>query len=160
MAEFANRPRLPSAHRSRMGARRPRRPRTKRISLGRRPAAISPRLRHALANRPRARRPLRSQRLRPLRHRRQRPRMVQRLVRSQLLRRLARAQSARPRTKLDEAAAQILPRRILAPPHQSRPLLRPLQHPAGIPIRRLRLPRRVQFVNMHRGSLSAEDAST
>ena len=36
----ANRPRLSSAHRSRMGARRSRRPRTKAISLGRRPAAV------------------------------------------------------------------------------------------------------------------------
>ena len=37
--------------------------------------------------------------------------------------------------------AQILPRRILASSNQSFPLLRPLQHPARISIRRLRLPR-------------------
>ena len=59
----------------------------------------------------------------------------------ELLRGFAGTQPARPRTKLDEAASQILPRRLLAPPHQSRPLLRPLQHPPRIPIRRLRLPR-------------------
>src|ERR1035437_10476537 len=63
--------------------------------------------------------------------------MVQRLVRPELLRRFARAQPARPRTK----PTQILARRILATPHQSRPLLRPLQHPARLPVRRLRLPR-------------------
>ena len=51
-----------------------------------------------------------------------------------------------PEHKPHEAAAQILPRRLLAPPHQSVPLLRPLQHPPGIPIRRLRLPRRLQLV--------------
>ena len=99
MAERANRPPLPPSHRSRMGMRRPRRPRTKTISLGRRSAAISSQLRHALANRSRASRAIRAQRFRPLRHRRQRPRMVQRLVRPELLRDLARPQSARPGAK-------------------------------------------------------------
>ena len=137
------RPHLSPAHRSRMGTRRPRRPRTKTVPLGRRSPAISARLCHALANRPRASRPLRPQCLRPLRHLRQRPRMVQRLVRPELLRHLARTQSARPRTKPHEAVTQILPRRLLAPPHQSSPLLRPLQHPSRIPICRLRLPRSI-----------------
>ena len=43
----------------------------------------------------------------------------------------------------EQSQAQILPRWILAPPHQSRPLLRPFQHPPRIPIRRLRLPHSV-----------------
>ena len=82
--------------------RRPRRPRAKAIPMGRRTSAISSRLCHALADRPGARRPLRSERFRPLRYRRQRPRMVQRLVRSELLRISPGPQSARPGTKPDE----------------------------------------------------------
>ena len=46
----------------------------------------------------------------------------------ELLRGIARTQSARPRAKPDEAVAQIFSRRLVASPHQSRPLLRPLQH--------------------------------
>ena len=130
MAERANRPRLPPAHRSRMGTRRPRRPRAKTIPLGRRSAAIPPRLRHALANRPRASSPAT-----PPTHsasttsattstngaatgttRTTTPSSPDRNPRG-------------PEQSPTEAAPQILPRRLLAPPHQSSPLLRPLQHP-------------------------------
>ena len=52
----------------------------------------------------------------------------------------------RPRAKPHEAATQVLPRRLLAPPHQGSPLLCPLQHPPRIPIRRLRLSRRQKRV--------------
>ena len=82
-----------------------------------------------------ARRP---ERLRPDRHRLQRPRVVLRLVRRRLLRRLARPRPARPAHR----QAARLSRRRLASPGQGQPLLRPQQHPARLPLQRLRLPRR------------------
>jgi len=139
---------LSPADRSRVGARRARRPRTKTISLGRRSSAISAQLRDALANRARASRAVRSQRLWPLRYRRQRARVVQRLVRPELLRRIAGAQSTRAGAKPDEAPAQIVSRRIMATPHQGRPLFRAIEHPSGIPIRRLRISCCVQLVTL------------
>ncbi len=102
------------------------------------PLESARKLRVALEDGPRARRPRRKKRLRPLRHRRQRPRMVLRLVRPRLLPRLARSQSARA----TGWKAQILARRLLAPSDESIALRRPRQHPPGISIRRLRLPRR------------------
>src|SRR3954453_7107005 len=65
--------------------------------------------------------------------------MVQRPVPIRLLQRLPRSQSPRPllwRTPL-------FSRRLLATPHQNLALLHPLQHPARLPLRRLRLPRRL-----------------
>ncbi len=93
---YPNYPRLSLAHRSRMGARRSRRPRAKTIPLGRRSPTIPARLRHTLEDRSRARCPLRPQCVRPLRYLRQCPRVVQRLVRPELLRQFARPQPARP----------------------------------------------------------------
>ncbi len=77
----------------------------------------------------------------------------ERLVRSQLLRRLARAQSPRPRTSLRNRPAQSLPRRIMAPSRKSLPLLRPLQHPSRLPLRRLWLPPGVRQVIWQLGNL-------
>src|SRR6202140_4971624 len=63
--------------------------------------------------------------------------VVQRLVRSQLLRHLRGSQPARSRAN----QAEIIPRGILAPPHQGSALLGPFQHPARFPVRRLPPPR-------------------
>ncbi len=142
MAERTDWPTLSPAHGGRMGTRGPRRPRAKAISLGRRASAVAPRLRKALADRPRTSRALRAECIRPLRHRRQRPRMVQRLVRPELLCGLTRAKSARPRAMPNEASAQILPRRLLAPPNQSRPLLGAFEHSARVSVCGLWVPRR------------------
>ena len=100
--------------------------------------------------------PLRPQHVRSLQYVRQRSRVVQRLVRSQLLRRLARTKSARPSASLRNKPAQSLPRRIMAPSRKSLPLLRPLQHPSRLPLRRLRLPRRRRHVAPASRRLSRE----
>ena len=49
--------------------------------------------------------------------------------------------TATPRPGEARRPPRNLPRRLLAPPHQSNPLRRPLQHPPRIPLRRLRIPR-------------------
>src|SRR6266576_4393733 len=139
MAELADRPPLPTSHRGRMGVCRPRWPRAETISMGRRSAAITSELRHALAKRARTRRAGCAKCVWTLRYRGQRPRMVQRLVRPELLRDLAGAQPSGPGREPDEAAAQGFPRRIMAPSHQGCALLGPLQHTARISVRRLRL---------------------
>ncbi len=82
--------------------------------------------------------PLRSQFLRPLRHLRERSRVVRRLVRPELLRNLARAQSTRSRTR----PAQGIARRIVAASRKSGAVLGPFQHPSAISIRGLRFPSR------------------
>ena len=69
-----------------------------------------------------------------VRHWRQRPRMVQRLVRSKLLRDLARSQPPRTGTKSVETSAQSFSRRIMAPPHQGCSLLRAFEHPPAISV--------------------------
>ena len=140
MAEPAHRPPIPASHGGGMGVRCPRWPRAEAISVGRRSPAIAAELRHAMAERTRTRRAVCAKCLRTLRHRGQRPRMVQRLVRPELLYDLAGAQPSGPGPKPAEAAAQGFPWRFVAPPHQSRPLFCTFQHPAGIPVRRLRFP--------------------
>ena len=81
---------------------------------------------------------LRGQSFRSLRHRRQCARMVQRLVRPELLFDLRGQESARSRAEPDEARAKIFSRRIMASSHQSGPMLGALQYPAGFPLCRLR----------------------
>src|SRR5215472_2598659 len=126
-----------------MGARRPWRSRKPAISLGQRTAPVPAALPTPLAARPGTRRPVRPESLWPPRNVRERPRVVQRLVRRRLLRRLSGPQSFR--TTLGHPPR--LSRRLLAPPHQDRALLRPLQHSTQFPVRRLRLPHRLRPVN-------------
>src|SRR2546425_11230751 len=82
--------------------------------------------------------------VRHLRYRRERPRVVCRLVLKSLLCRLAPAQSP---GASDGRAARI-PGRLVAAPYQGEPVLSALQHPARLPVRGLRIsscPRR--FMN-------------
>jgi len=66
---------------------------------------------------------------------RERPRMVRGLVRRRVLRDIARSG---PAGAFERRAARVTGRRM-APSHQDRPLRGAQQHPAGVPLRRLRL---------------------
>src|SRR2546426_5600585 len=118
-----------------MGEGRARRPRGLPLSLGQRGSGRVAGIHSSVewgSEGAFARRTWVAESVRTLRHRRERPRVVRRLVLKSLLCRLARAQSP---GASDGRAARI-PGRLVAAPYQGVPVLSALQHPARLPVDR------------------------
>ena len=141
MAFLRDRLTVSASHRSRVGKGRARWSRGMLIPMGQRSAHVTPGLLRSLEDWSRAGCSSIAKWVRLIRHLRERPRVVQRLVRGRLLCGFTGSESPRTGRRQEESFS----RGFLAAPNQNLTLRGTLQHSTGIPIRRLWLSGRLQW---------------